>query len=92
MACNVSCGCSQTFNRIDLFEKHVSNYCPITKDIAAGITGHEQKHLQILGLKKVLSSKVLQDLNQQLERLVNSCGNLRVGEHNSETKQKPWFI
>ena len=74
MVCNVACGCSQTFNRVDQFEKHVEKDCPIMQDIARGITGHEQEHLLILGLKKALTSNAIQVLNQQLERLVSPCG------------------
>lgn len=77
MVCNVKCGCSKTFDRVDQFEKHIRD-CHILQDRARGITGHEQEHLQILGLKKHLNSVAMQDLNQQLSLSSNETPNTIV--------------
>jgi hypothetical protein len=68
VVCNAACGCGQTFDRVDRFEKHLQSDCSIMQDKAKNIPGVEQKHLQILGLKNVLNSGAKKNLDEQLER------------------------
>jgi hypothetical protein len=66
VVCNAACGCGQTFDRVDRFEKHLQD-CSIMQDKGGDILDPKQKYLQILGLRDVLISKAKKILNQQLE-------------------------
>ncbi|KAI9770363.1 MAG: hypothetical protein M1839_003205 [Geoglossum umbratile] len=94
VSCDVQCGCGKSFNRVDLFEKHLPNCSTMQNEEGGGATLNEDRdacRVRTLGLKKHLSSKARTDLTQALTRVgaeteqeTTSENHISEGQSNSE--------